>query len=195
MHNAISTQNKNVPRQQSMKRRTDKVNRRKIPYKRKDKVEKKIPFNKPIQTNEIHKKINRRKSPIPFKERINKHRNNDQTPEPSNIRKDIYEEKSNKIKIKRKDDFDGLDLSFWEDETLGTIRKPDYRHRWQNLSREYNDSSNDVASDRLDVTESITSNLEAISPVFSDLGDTLWDEINKDWNNDERFSDLSARYS
>ena len=67
MHNAISTQNKNVPRQQSIKRRTDKVNRRKIPYKRKDKVEKKIPFNKPIQTNEIHKKINRRISPIPFK--------------------------------------------------------------------------------------------------------------------------------
>ena len=199
MHNAnananlISTQNKDVQRQQSIRRRTDKVNRRKIPYNRKDKVENEIPFDKPMPKNEIHRKINRRKSPIPFKERINKHRNNDQTPEPSNIRKDKYEDKSNKIKIKRKDDFDGLDLSFWEDETLSTTGKPDYRHRWQNLSREYNDSSNDVASDRLDVTESITSNLEAISPVFSDLGDTLWDEINKDWNNDERFSDLSAR--
>jgi len=206
MHNAISTQNKDVQRQQNMKiRKNDKVKRRRIPYKRRDhqKVDNKIHVDKkPRKSNETQRKINRRKSPIPFKERITKHeiKNSDQAPASSNINKDRYKDKITKSTINRKDDFDGLDLSFWEDDddsmSMSTTRKPDYRHRWQNLSRVYNDSNENVASDRLDVTEyRDTDNLEAFSsPVFSNLGDALWDEINDDWNNDERVRDLSARY-
>merc|ERR1719434_317119 len=43
-------------------------------------------------------------------------------------------------------DISGLDLSFWVDDVdLSTTAKPDYRKRWQNLSKEYENNNSDTS--------------------------------------------------
>ena len=111
-----------------------------------------------------------------------------------------------------KEDIDGLDLSFWVDGAdRSTTAKPDYRRRWRNLTQEYEEADATKKSpsiiDRVDIDEieevieeaeeeSVTKSQKR--PLFHDWGDSLWDEIQEDWGEDDlgetKFSDLSARY-
>ena len=114
-------------------------------------------------------------------------------------------------------DISGLDLSFWVDDVdLSTTAKPDYRQRWQNLSKEYesnSDDSQDSVQERVSVIEDIAEDdideegeieetvekQENPNPMFSDWGDSMWDEIRDDWDNEDDFNedmfrDVSARY-
>ena len=114
-----------------------------------------------------------------------------------------------------KEDIDGLDLSFWVDEAdLSTTAKPDYRRRWRNLTQQYEEeeTSEETLStiDRVDIDmlnekEEVIEEAGAVTksqkkPLFHDWGDSLWDEIQEDWgeddagDNEDKFSDLSARY-
>ena len=110
-----------------------------------------------------------------------------------------------------KEDIDGLDLSFWVDGAdRSTTAKPDYRRRWRNLTKEYEEANNNQSKppssvDRIDLVtlreeedDKEKSDLKS-KPMFHDWGDSLWDEIQEDWGEDTRededkFSDLSARY-
>ena len=112
-----------------------------------------------------------------------------------------------------KEDIDGLDLSFWVDEAdQSTTAKPDYRRRWRNLTQEYEEAEtikkapstiDRVDIDPLDERDEVIEEAEAVTksqerPLFHDWGDSLWDEIQEDWGEDDlgetKFSDLSARY-
>ena len=112
-----------------------------------------------------------------------------------------------------KEDIDGLDLSFWVDEAdQSTTAKPDYRRRWRNLTQEYEEAEatkkspsiiDRVDIDPLDEREEVIEEEESVTksqkrPLFHDWGDSLWDEIQEDWGEDDlgetKFSDLSARY-
>jgi len=114
-------------------------------------------------------------------------------------------------------DISGLDLSFWVDDVdLSTTAKPDYRQRWQNLSKEYESNSDDDAPDSVQERVSVIDDIaeddidegeieetvqkqESPNLMFSDWGDSMWDEIRDDWDNEDDFSedmfrDVSARY-
>merc|ERR1712029_938960 len=114
-------------------------------------------------------------------------------------------------------DISGLDLSFWVDDVdLSTTAKPDYRQRWQNLSKEYesnSDDSQDSVQERVSVIEDIAEDdideegeieetvekQENPNLMFGDWGDSMWDEIRDDWDNEDDFNedmfrDVSARY-
>ena len=114
-----------------------------------------------------------------------------------------------------KEDIDGLDLSFWVDEAdLSTTAKPDYRRRWRNLTQQYEEAETpektlstidrvdiDMLNEKEEVIEEAASVTKSQkNPSFHDWGDSLWDEIQEDWGEDEagdnedKFSDLSARY-
>ena len=87
--------------------------------------------------------------------------------------------------------FDGLALDFWQDEeSEATSPKPDYKRRWQNLSSDY------IPKNQTRGGEERSDQLDSLSPVFSDWGDSMWAEIHQDWDDtdEESVADMTARY-
>ena len=100
---------------------------------------------------------------------------------------------TNEAKPFKDEKIDGLPVDFWVDEVdvKSSTSRPDYRTRWRNLTREHEDKIKERKDVKAEVLEE-----KKISPVFSDWGDTFWDEIHDDWGeeDEDKFADLSARY-
>jgi len=80
--------------------------------------------------------------------------------------------------------FDGLALDFWQDEeSQATSPKPDYKRRWQNLSSDY------IPKNQTRGGEERSDQLDSLSPVFSDWGDSMWAEIHQDWDDNEKLQE------
>ena len=167
-------------------------------------------------------KVDKKREPVKYKERRRLHRKLD-VPIRKNLNNSLLRKRVSPPRAggqrsedkdlvwRSKEDIDGLDLSFWVDEAdLSTTAKPDYRRRWRNLTQQYEEeeaSEKPLSTiDRVDI-DMLNEKEEAAAvtksqkkPLFHDWGDSLWDEIQEDWgeddagDNEDKFSDLSARY-